>query len=348
MARPIPVQNIYYLLLYAWNRLPEGRTVDVTGIHGPELPNLVAKVLVEGVRNLLRRGLDRGYVQSDEELMRPRGRIRISETLSRNLLSRAEVACTTDELSRDVLHNQIIKVTLERLSRTVGIDSSIRERIISTLSGLTDIRSILLVARDFGRTQLHGNNAFYGFLLRVCALAHEALIPDPRSGRFHFREILTDPQTMGRIFQDFVRNFFRLEQTRFAVRGDQFKWPIETDVGRGHQLMPTMNTDVSLRDGNRTIIVECKWTPTTLQVIHGAQRLRSEHLYQLNAYMTHHPQQGKAEPFEGLLLYPQVDQPVDVALKLNAGWMRVRTINLYANWHAIRDQLLGLLETPSA
>ena len=64
MARHIPIQNLYYLLLYAWNRVPEGQTLDVTGIPSPELPNLLAKVLADGVRNLLRRGLDRSYVRS--------------------------------------------------------------------------------------------------------------------------------------------------------------------------------------------------------------------------------------------------------------------------------------------
>lgn len=56
--------------------------------------------------------------------------------------------------------------------------------------------------------------------------------------------------------------------------------------------MPTMNTDVTLSDASHTIIIECKWTPTTLQITHGAQRLRSEHLYQLNAYLHHHPRRA--------------------------------------------------------
>jgi 5-methylcytosine-specific restriction enzyme subunit McrC len=88
-----------------------GRTLDVAGIPSPELPNLIAKVLLEGVRNLLRRGLDRNYVQTDEDLKRPRGRLRVTETLSRNLLGRVQIACSIDDLSRDVLHNQIIRST---------------------------------------------------------------------------------------------------------------------------------------------------------------------------------------------------------------------------------------------
>src|SRR5690242_3111266 len=99
MALSIPIQNIYYLLLYAWNRLPEGKSINVASIESPDLPNLLTKVLVEGVKDLQRRGLDRGYVENDEDLMRPRGRMRLAETISRGLLSRVQVACCTDEFS---------------------------------------------------------------------------------------------------------------------------------------------------------------------------------------------------------------------------------------------------------
>jgi 5-methylcytosine-specific restriction enzyme subunit McrC len=288
MGHTVPVQNLYYLLLYAWNRIPEGRTIEVTGIPSPELPNLLAKVLLDGVRNLLRRGFHRNYVQADEDLTRPRGRLLVSKTITRNVLSRVQVACTTDDLSRDVLHNQIIKTTLERLAKTAEVDAQLRNAIAAILSGLSDVRSISLTVRDFGRVQLHGNNMSYGFLLRVCALAYEALLPEPGTGRFRFRDVLADPQTMGLIFQDFVRNFFRLEQTQFAVKGDQIHWCVVSNIGYGHRLLPVMYTDTSLFDGTRTIIVECKWTPTTLQAGRGIKTLRSDHLYQLHAYMTQH------------------------------------------------------------
>ena len=344
MARAVPVQNLYYLLLYAWNRLPEGRSVDVAGIPSPELPNLIAKVLLDGVCNLLRRGLDCSYVEVDEDLTRPRGRIRLSDTLARQLLGRAQIACTTDNLSPNVLHNQIIKTTLERLMKTDGIDSQFREGIAGVLNGLSDIRSISLTARDFGRVQLHGNNASYGFLLRVCALAYEALLPEPGTGRFHFRDILADPREMGLIFQDFVRNFFRLEQHQFVVKGERILWGVDNSVGLGHQLLPAMYMDTSLIDGARTIIVECKWTPTTFQVGRGVKTLRSEHLYQLHAYMSQHPRRHLSEGMvEGLLLYPLMDEPVDVTLNLKRQWIRVRTLDFATNWPDIRAQLLELL-----
>jgi 5-methylcytosine-specific restriction enzyme subunit McrC len=192
--------------------------------------------------------------------------------------------------------------------------------------------------------QLHGNNASYGFLLRVCALAFEALLPEPGTGRFHFRDVLADPREMGLIFQDFVRNFFRLEQHQFVVKGERVHWMVDDSVGLGHHFLPAMYTDTSLVDGERTIIVECKWTPTTLQVGRGTKKLRSDHLYQLHAYMSQHARaQLHPGTVEGLLLYPLVDDSVDVALNLKGQWIRIRTIDLGTSWSDIRTQLLELV-----
>jgi 5-methylcytosine-specific restriction enzyme subunit McrC len=196
--------------------------------------------------------------------------------------------------------------------------------------------------------QLHGNNSFYGLLLRVCALAYEALLPEPGTGRFRFRDVLADRQTMGLIFQDFVRNFFALTQDRFKVKVDQIRWPVDATVGFGHNLMPGMYTDVTLYDGMRTIIIECKWSSDTFQSRRGTKTLRSSHLYQLHAYMSQHARTLSCSgTVEGLLLYPLADEPVDVALNLNDQLIRVRTLDLAASWPDIHDQMLDLLRDPT-
>ena len=58
----IPVQNLYYLLCYAWDQWNEGKVVDVSSTEYTGLQDLFAKVLCGGVKHLIRRGFDRGSV----------------------------------------------------------------------------------------------------------------------------------------------------------------------------------------------------------------------------------------------------------------------------------------------
>ena len=90
---------------------------------------------------------------------------------------------------------------------------------------------------------------------------------------------------MGLVFQDFVRNFYRIEQTEYRVSSDSLAWAIERDVGHGHELFPSMQTDVSLRSKERTVVVECKWYREPLALSYGQPRIRADHLYQVFAYL---------------------------------------------------------------
>src|SRR5262249_16764836 len=139
----------------------------------------------------------------------------------------------------------------------------------------------------------------------------------------------------------FVRNFFRLEQNQFDVKGESFAWPVQDGFNHGQALMPTMNTDVSLVSEPRSIIIECKWTGSTLQ----RGRLRADHLYHLSAYVRHR-KRALTSPaaIEGMLLYPLVDKPLDVAVRINDQWLQARTLDLMTDWPRIHGQMLSLLE----
>src|SRR5262249_53353657 len=67
------------------------------------------EVFQQTAKRLLRQGVDRIYVDRTQDTHNPRGKIDITDFLKRGLLLHNAVACVVDELSRDVLHNRIIK-----------------------------------------------------------------------------------------------------------------------------------------------------------------------------------------------------------------------------------------------
>jgi 5-methylcytosine-specific restriction enzyme subunit McrC len=176
-------------------------------VKGPDLPNLLAKVLIGGTQHLLRRGLDRGYKVFEEDTGRLRGRIMIGETIGRALLPQARARCQYEELSYDILHNHILRSTITLLADADAIDGELRHELRNIDRALDGITTVRLSNEAFRRVQLYSNNAFYAFLMRVCALVRDALIPEERSGRFRFREVVRDETRMAAIFQNFVLNF---------------------------------------------------------------------------------------------------------------------------------------------
>ena len=180
-APRIPIQNLYYLLCYAWNRLPQGKLVDVSGVPATELANLFAHVLCQGIDHMKRRGLEQGYELREDELPGVRGRLDILRTARRHLAAHGRAACRLDELTPNTLPNRILKTTLRRLSNTGGLRDDLRKRVGVLHRDLRGITETTLNARAFRAVQ-HANNRFYRFLLNVCEFIHGACLPDPEGG----------------------------------------------------------------------------------------------------------------------------------------------------------------------
>src|SRR5262245_11872032 len=200
----IPISNLYYLLCYAWKRLDERDFIDIDAAPFQDLPNLLARVLIAGVKRLLRQGFDRNYISCREDSQSLKGKIDISDSIKRALLVKNSVACTFDELSKNVLHNQIIRTTLYRLARTRELDHSLSHELKSLERQLEGVSLIELRSDHFRRIQLHRNNIFYRFLLQVCELCFYALLADEASGQYRFKDFERDEEEMRKLFQDFV------------------------------------------------------------------------------------------------------------------------------------------------
>ena len=146
----IPIQNIYYLLSYAWNKLEESKIVGVQNIRCDTLVDLFAKVLANGISYILRRGIDRGYLLHLEETGTLRGKVDFNTTLKRTNFSTPQVYCEYDELNYNVLHNQILKTTLDKLIRFQELDHAIRADLIFLYRTLKEVELIRLTKRHFG------------------------------------------------------------------------------------------------------------------------------------------------------------------------------------------------------
>jgi 5-methylcytosine-specific restriction enzyme subunit McrC len=342
----IPIGNVYMMLAYAWNRLDESQLVDVNSLPQKDLPNLLAKVLCTGTTHLIKRGFHKEYNETTDVMTTLRGRIDAGESIKRALLPRGRAICRYDDYSPDVIHNQIIKATLHSLVRCDDVDVTLRADLGKSLFRFAEVSDIRLSTTVFGRAIVQRHTAMYGFLLDVCRMVFEELLPTEQNGHLRFRDFGRDKKKMWRVFQDFVRNFYSKEQQEFTVSASHVKWDIskhENEAG----LLPTMQTDVSLRSKSRHIILDTKFTANVFQKYHGKASLRSSHLYQMLAYMQ---QQGARNARsnhptpEGILLYPLAKDDVHVRYTMSGQPLTVATIDLMQPWEHIHSRLLGVIQ----
>ncbi|WP_419656522.1 McrC: 5-methylcytosine-specific restriction protein [Desulfosarcina variabilis str. Montpellier] len=342
----IPIQNIYYLLCYAWNRLDERDVIDVSGIDSTSLVDLFAKVLCGGVQHLLRRGLDRGYVDCSEDVRCLKGKLLFSPTIKRNLLNKATAHCEFDELNHNILHNRILKTTLLSMIRVESLDSQLKDRLIGLYRRFNEVDPIKLSYAVFSRVQLHRNNAFYDFLLKICELVFDNLLASESPGKSKFRDFFQDDEKrMAALFEDFVRNFYRLETIGFKVGREDILWQAEAMDEASQVYLPKMVTDISIEGHGFKVVIDTKFYREALASHYDAEKIRSQHFYQIFAYLKNLERQGGVNTnCTGVLLYPTVQKELCLNYTVESHKVMIYTINLNQDWQSIDNDLKALLD----
>lgn len=342
----VPVLNIYYLLCYAWQS-NLGDLLPVDAISGDRPEDLFALLLAEGLQPLLPHRLERGYRAEEDDLRGPRGKINLASTLSRALRPRGRVACSFDEVSVDIPSNRVLKGTIRRLLGVDTLDARLRGRLVGCLRALAAVTDVPVCSSDASRVILHGNNARYALLMRVCGLVLDHLLPAEGDGNWKMRPFFGDESAMGGLFEDFLYNFLRREQTEFKVGRSQPKWRCDPQVSEDVGWLPGMETDIELTRPGRRVVIEAKFYSEPLQTHYGRSSVRSAHLYQVMAYL-HALRVDLGEQPEGMLLYAGVGAPIDLCFRIDGHNVRVRSLNLNQPWKGVRDELLGVVTLLSA
>ena len=108
----IPVQNIYYMLSYAFQSLQAQNYKNLATEKLHNTAELCAAILDKGISIQLKRGLGRDYVPKSESLSTLQGKLNISESIKTQALLKKQIICTYDEFSTNTQFNQIIKSTM--------------------------------------------------------------------------------------------------------------------------------------------------------------------------------------------------------------------------------------------
>jgi 5-methylcytosine-specific restriction enzyme subunit McrC len=342
----IPIENIYYLLCYAWNKLDEKERVNVSIDDKTELLDLFAKVLINATKMLLKRGIDKNYIDHTEELAGVKGKIQISQTLKSNLLFKQRTICSFDDFSANILSNRILVSTIYRLTRTKGLDKQLKNELVSLQRMLSDIDQIEITNSLFKQVRLNRNNRFYGFVMNVCQIIYESTFPFEEQGKYKFSDFTRDDNKMNQLFEAFIRNFYKIEQQKYkTVKKETISWQFDNTDKESYQYLPQMETDITLENEGEKIIIDAKFYRETMTVNYEKERIKSSNLYQLFSYLLNQ-QDGstKTQNTKGILIYPTIETDYNLNFKYYNHNIQIRTVNLNSSWRNISSRLKEIIE----
>ncbi len=341
--RSIVIRNVYVMLAYAFRTVRNQGTDRIASEKFDRLHDLLAEILTLGVGTQVKRGLHRDYLSMHEELATVRGRINVGRTASTRSISRGRLVCEFDEYDIDTPHNQALKAAIILLIRHGEVSTTRKDALRRVLPYLDAVTSVAPTSIRWEALTYHRSNASYRLILGVCELIIRGLLPTESAGAARLASWLPD-EKMNVLYERFLREYYAFHHPEFSPGARIIPWDLDEPSLFGSQL-PEMRTDITLRSGNRTLIIDAKYYRHTLQEgLSGKQTVHSGNLYQVLAYVKN-ADRMRTGTVSGLLLYARTesDAQPDLDVIVQGNRIGAQTLDLNQPWETIAARLEGVL-----
>ena len=340
----IPIQNIYYMLSYAFQVLNEQGYKNIATEQFHNTAELMAAILEKGIAIQLKRGLGKEYIPQTEELSSLRGKIDIAESIKTQSMLRKQLICTYDEFSVNSTMNRIIKSTAALLLRS-NISKQRKKNLRKLMMYFGEVDFIDLHTVNWN-VQYNRNNQTYRMLISVCYLVVKGLLQTQSDGSTQLMDFL-DEQRMCRLYEKFILEYYRKEyKNQITANASQIPWQLDNDE---NTMLPVMQSDIMLKYGNRVLIIDAKYYEHSTQVQFDKHTLHSSNLYQIFTYVKNkeYELREKDHTVSGMLLYAKTDEEIypNNVYQMSGNQITVRTLDLNLPFDEIAGQLNTIAKT---
>ena len=236
----IPIQNVYYMLSYAFQVLNEQGYKNIATEQFNNTAELMAAILAKGIAVQIKRGLGKEYISQTEPLSALRGKIDIAESIKTQTMLKKQMICTYDEFSVNGTMNRIIKSTVELLLRS-DISKARKKELRKLMVYFGDVEPIDLYTVNWN-IQYNRNNQTYRLLISICYLVVKGLLQTNSDGSTRLMEFV-DEQRMCRLYEKFILEYYRKEYPEITANASQIPWQLDDGIGA---MLPVMQTDIML------------------------------------------------------------------------------------------------------
>lgn len=324
------------MLSYAFLSLRQSNYAPVAEEEFENIHDMFAAILGKGVAIQLKQGLYREYLLQEEELSVLRGKLHIHGTIRNKIQHRRKLSCEYDELSENNLLNQILKSTMQILVRKKTVKQDHKVVLKKNLVFFDNVDEIEPGQIIWEMIRYRKNNQSYRMLMNVCYLVMTGLMLSTERGEVKLATFLDD-RAMHSLFEKFILEYYRYHHPEYKANPDIIPWDIDDGV---IEFLPAMVTDITLKYGKKTLIIDAKYYTHTMQSRYEIQSIHSGNLYQIFTYVKNLDRNNTGN-VAGMLLYAKTQEQITPNNKYSMGgstiW--VKTLDLNLPFSQIAEQL---------
>lgn len=334
----IRIQNIYYMLAYAFQVLNEDSYAKIATEEFENIGDLCAAILSKGIANQIKRGLGKEYIYKIEPLGSPRGKIDVSASLKQPAFLKKQLVCEFDEFSENAYINRILKTTAMLLIHSDSVHIERKKALKKTMLFFSTVDTVDPYSILWSRIQYNRNNATYKMLINICYLVINGLLFTTQDGSQKLATFFDDQQ-MHRLYEKFVLEYYKKHYPQLNAAPSHIDWKVDNGV---IDFLPTMKTDITLQYNGKILIIDTKYYEHSMQTnnFYNSRTMHSNNMYQIFTYVKNKDITHSGN-VSGVLLYAKTDEEItpDNDYMMNGNKISVKTLDLNTNFTMLKKQL---------
>ncbi len=282
------------------------------------LLEILIRLFSEKLFATLRQGMPRAYIGREDDVSALRGSLDVVRQFTVLAATPQRLACRFDELSPNIVLNQILKATVARLLKISG-NAENRRRLTELTFVYEDVASIPIGALRWDQVVLDRTNVGWMELLRFARLLLQDRYQSTTTGTSEGFSLLFE---MNKLFEEFVGRSLKraLQRTGVAVRLQGPREYALVDRQNGALRFATRPDVVVSQNGKPLLVIDTKWkrlkeaTDDPKRGVSQAdvyQMMAYAHVYECDRLMLLYPHHHELAEREGLVAVHQIARKSD-------------------------------------
>lgn len=343
--KTIFIQNIYYMLTYAFQVLKQTNYENISGEKFEDIENLFAAILYKGIAQQLKQGLYREYVSKNEDLNTVRGKINLPETIKNKINHKNLINCDFDEFSENNIYNQILKTTAFYLITNGNVESVYKKKLKKVLLYFNSVDLLDKKAIQWRTLQFNKSNKNYNMLINICYFVLHDLLLSNDSG--NNKVLQFTEEHMPKLFEKFVLEYYKKHyKNKLSVSAAKIAWNIAQDDDT--RFLPDLCTDITISDkkSGKVLIIDTKYYSSTLaKGQFNKLQIHRNNLNQIYVYVKNKDIDNTGN-VAGMLLYAKTNEDIvpDETYHMGKNQISVKTLDLNKKFDEISMQLDNIVD----
>lgn len=344
LSSHIFIRNVYYMLAYAFSNMRKQDYQLAGGEDFENISDLMAEILTNSTSFLLKRGLYREYITSHQSLPTMRGKLDVLRSARNIAVGKQLLECEVDNLSENNLFNCILKTGLTLLMHDKDVAKARKDAIKQILPFFNTIDILNPSAIPWSIIRYQRNNQQYELPIQICAYVINRSLIDPNEEKQKL--MMFSEENFCRLYEKFVLEYYRRHHPELKAASEVVNWNFDTERSVGWEYLPKMITDITLHNGDKTLIIDTKFYSQIMRAKFDKNTFNSNNLYQILAYVNNMDvnHSGKVS---GMLLYAQTDNEIvgnsKYPLPNSSSSIYIRTLDLNQTFDNIRNELENIV-----